>query len=241
MGDDLLPHARIILNERDRAVASIKSLRGAKGEILSICTDAAFAARRLPLALHRIAHSHPNAKVKVIEASLRAMLEMVRENKVDFALCSKAPYLDLSELTFEPLSIERAGVLARAGHPLLAGGPPTREALWKAKWIVPDHASVIEGWSQIFIEWKLLPPPITLHSSSPYLIRNCLLNGDFISVADCTTYAAELEAGTLVQIDLGMPAYQRPAGLFRRSGNKFSRTAKALIATLQDVCREEPQ
>ena len=51
MGEELLPHARAILNERDRAIMAIQNLRGRGGETLSIGTEAAFATRRLPMAL----------------------------------------------------------------------------------------------------------------------------------------------------------------------------------------------
>jgi DNA-binding transcriptional LysR family regulator len=239
MGEELLPYAKIILNERDRAIASLNSLRSQKGETISIGADDAFSARRLPLALSRIFVTHPNIKIRVMQGDFREMLDAAREGKIDMVLGSRAPYLDLGGLAFEPLAEEGASVLMRKDHPLLQAGEPRREDLVGARWIVADQPAIIEGWSDVFTRWGLTAPPVGLYTSSPQLIKQCLLNSDFVSIGNYTTYAEEIESGRLVPLNFGEPMYHRPAGLFRRGETKLSRSARAFIDLLREVCEDE--
>jgi LysR family pca operon transcriptional activator len=239
MGEELLPYAKIILNERDRAIASLNDLRNQKGETIAIGTDDAFAARRLPLALSRIFGTHPKLKIRVTQGDFPQMLNLVREGKLDMALGSRAPYLDLTGLLFEPLADEAASILMRAGHPLLQAGSPSREDLLTARWIVSDQPTIIEGWSDMFRRWGLLAPPVSLYTSSPQLIKQCLLNSDFVSVCNYTTYAEQIETGLLIPVALGQPMYSRPCGLFRRAETKLSRSARAFIDLLRVICEED--
>lgn len=239
MGEDLLPHAKIILNERERAVASLNILRGQQGETLSLGTDTVFATQRLPRALAAMVDANPQIQIKVVEGNFRAMLGLVREGKVDMAFGSRAPYLDLTELTFEPLAQEGASIVCRAQHPILANGPPTQADLAKARWIVSDEPLVMAGWAQMFTQWKQPIPRVMIYTSSNQLVRQCLLHGDFLSISDYTACAAEIEAGRLVRLESHSGKYDRPTGMFRRSEGKLTRGAAAFIAILRTICAEE--
>jgi len=239
MGEDLLPHAKIILNERERAVASLNILRGQQGETLSLGADSAFATRRLPTAIVRMTEAFPDIQIRIIESNFPSMLSMLREGRLDVAFGSRAPYLDLTELDFEHLTFERASIVARAQHPILKSGKPTWDEMVKAKWIVSDEPSVLSGWTQMFASKKLPVPRGTLLSSAAQVVRQLLLNGDYLSVCDYTACASEIESGAIVQLDPDATKFQRPAGLFRRSGSKLSRGAVNLIDILRTVCAEE--
>lgn len=234
MGEELLPRARVILIERDRAMAALAALRGGGGaERIAIGTDAAFAAQRLPDALARMAADDPDACFHVVEGGTAGLLVALREGRVSLVLGARAPWLDLSGVQFEPLAEERASVMLRAGHPLLAQGAPDLAALAGAHWIVPDQDSLVEGWSQMFIREGLPVPPIVLRTSSLTVIRRALLAGNFICLGDHSTYADVLGDGALVALDVVSPAYTRPAGLFRRTDTRLSARERTLIALLR--------
>lgn len=234
MGEELLPRARVILIERDRAMAALAALRGGGGaERIAIGTDAAFATQRLPRALARMAADDPGACFHVVEGGAAGLLQALREGRLSLVLGTRAPWLDLAGVQFESLVEERASVMLRAGHPLLAQGSPDLAALSRACWIVPDQDSLVEGWSQMFIRHGLPVPPITLRTSSLTVIRHTLLAGDFVCLGDHSTYADALEDGALVALDAVNPAYTRPAGLFRRADTRLSARERALAALLR--------
>lgn len=234
MGEELLTRARVILIERDRAMAALASLRGRGGaERIAIGTDDAFATRRLPDAMARMAAQDEGACFHVTEGSLVSLLPALREGRLALVLGCRAPWLDLDGVVFEPLAEERASVMLRADHHLLARAAPDLAALSTARWIVPEQDSLVEGWSQMFIRHELPVPPIVLRTSSLTVIRRALMAGDFVCLGDHSTFAEELEQGRLVALDVGSPAYTRPAGLFRRLGAKLSVRERALIALLR--------
>lgn len=233
VGEELLPHARVILSERDRAVAAIQSLHDQRHARVAIGSEATFSTRRLPLALTHLAASHPAIQASVKEGNLHEMLGELREGALSLVVGSRAPYLDMTDIDFEELWLERASIMMRADHPLLAGDPPTLSQLTTARWIVSDNAVTMEGWSQMFLRNNLPVPAVGLRTSSLQLSKGCLLHGDFVSLGDHTSYLDEIRAGRIVRLDFNQPSYRRPAGLFRRRGSKLSANERAFCAALR--------
>jgi len=234
-GEELLPHARIIMTERDRALATINSLRNRREEKLTLGTESMFTVNRLPVAISMLAISDPNVQVIVKEGSFHELLERVREGRLQMALGSKAPDLDMNGLTFEELSVEGASILLRANHPLLKNGKPSLKNLTRARWIVPDNPVMYKRWEQLFNMHNLPRPQIGLRTSSFLLMKGCLLNCDLVSMGNHREYADEINAGELIKIDFGETAYMRPVGLFWRAEALLSRSEKTFIAALKKI------
>lgn len=238
IGEQLLPHARIILSERDRALSAISALRGRSGGIVTVGADASFAMRQLPAALSYMIERHPGIQVVVKEENFADMLDSVREGRLNLALGLRASYLPMGDLMFEQLKIESAGVMIRAGHPLLKARPPRLADLAAAPWIVTDQPLVVEHWAKMFLDDGVPVPAIALRTSSLQVTKACVLSGDFVALGNHTSYADEIDAGLVHALDLGYPRYERPAGLFRRAGGKLSPAERAFIAILHEVCGE---
>ncbi|GAB2693451.1 LysR family transcriptional regulator [Aliiglaciecola sp. 3_MG-2023] len=235
-GRELLPHAHIIMTERDRALETINSLRGRREEVITIGTEPMFIMHRLPLALSRLAVSAPHLQIKVVENNTHELLEHVREGSIRMAFGARPPSIDLTGLTFEQLSVEGASVLMRTGHPLLKKAKPKLKDIVNARWIVPDDAVVTQGWKQMFLDNDLPVPEIGLRTSSLLLMKGCLLNSDLISMGNHREYAEEINSGQLKEMDFGQSSYTRPAGIFWRSEARLSYSEKSVIATLRKVC-----
>lgn len=232
-GEELLPRARLILAERDRALAALRSLTGKRAQALSIGSDASFSMQRLPVALARLAITHPMVHVTVKEGPLSEMLDLLREGAVTLVCGARGPLLDLGELEFRPLATERAGVILRADHPQARARRIRLQDLMTDRWIVPDHPALEEGWRTIFREADLPAPPVALRTSSLHVVKGCLLSGPFVSLGDPSSFAEEISAGRLVCLDTGALRYERPVGVFRRPGIKPSETERALSRLLQ--------
>ncbi|WP_140851866.1 LysR family transcriptional regulator [Sphingomonas glacialis] len=239
LGEQLLPHARIILSERDRALSAISALRGRSGGLVTVGADSSFAMRQLPAALGYMVERHPDIQIVVKEENFADMLDSVREGRLNLALGLRASYLPMGDLLFEQLKIESAGVMIRAGHPVLRRSAPPRLAdLAAVPWIVTDQPLVVEGWSKMFLDDGVPVPSIALRTSSLQVTKACILSGNFVALGNHTSYSDEIDAGLVHALDLGYPRYERPAGLFRRAGGKLSPAERAFIAILHEVCGE---
>lgn len=234
-GEELLPRARLILAERDRAVEAVQVGAGKARATIRIGTDAAFAMQRLPEALAQLAGSHPQVHVEVREGPLGAMLELLREGQVNLVFGARGPHVDLAGLTFEKLAIESAGVMMRADHPLAERDPLGLVDLVGERWIVPDHPAFVEGWREMFARADLEEPPIALRTSSLHVVKGCLLEGPFISLGDRSSFEAEIAAGRLVSRDLDLARYERPTGLFQRPESRRTRAERALLDALAKI------
>lgn len=232
-GKELFPYAKAIINERERALQSLRSLRSKKGLSLSIGTEPAYSARLLPLAMRDIHASSPEISITVREGSISELLAMLREGEIDLAIGPRPPHLDLTGITFEQLDEEVSTVVMRAGHPLLQKGGPTYQDMLDAKWIASDRPVALETWQQIWLQHKVPPPPVAIQTSSTQLIRECLLLGDYVYISDYSTFATEIDDGRLVQVLFDVPVYKRPSGLYRRAEMRLSKTTLSLINMLR--------
>lgn len=219
-GEELLPHARLILRERDRTIAAMLRLRDRHRHVqVDIGTDATFARRILPRAMWYDREDSERAgegaiQFRVREGSLDDMLDALRQGELRFVLAARPASADLTDLVFEPWLTERASIVMRRGHPLAAARD--LPAFVGAAWIVPDHPSLVEGWSAMFRHHDLPVPPIALQTSSVSLMRSCLFEGDYVVLGDHTPFADDVAAARLVFADLPKIRYERPTGLFRR-------------------------
>lgn len=238
-GEELLPHARLILRERERAVEAIGALRQGGREIVEIGTDGSFAMHSLPRAIARVVEAEHPVEFRVQNGSIGQLLNQLRDGRLRVVLASRAPFADLTDIVFEQLAVEGASIVMRSGHPLASRQPLALADLVDARWIVPDHASLIDGWQQMFSRADLPVPAIALRTSSLQLTKACLMAGDFVSLGDQTPYADEIAEGRLAWVDMVTPRYERPAGLFRRRGLALTRAERALIAALRDISRED--
>ncbi|MBH0114106.1 LysR family transcriptional regulator [Novosphingobium sp. YJ-S2-02] len=239
-GRELLPRAQLIIAERDRALAAVQALSGRAAQTVVIGCDAAFAMQRIPEALSRMAHSHPQVRMAVREGALADMLEALRAGQVNLVFAARAPGLDIGELVFEQLAMESAGVIMRADHPLARQGRTSLTDLAGARWIVPEHPVLESGWRRMFEECDLPAPPIALQTSSLGLVKGCLLAGPFVSLGDRSSFAQEIDSGRLVALDLGLSRYERPTGLFRRPEARLTQAELALVTILRAICKTVP-
>lgn len=239
-GGELVPHARLILKERDNAIAAMMRLRDKGRQIIDIGADPAFAAGALPQVLWKVQQKRASdVRFRIREGGLDALLPMLRQGDLRFVLAARPPTADLTDLRFEQLLIEKVSIVMRAAHPLVRADHADLSAFTEARWIVPDHPAMIEGWAQMFTRQNLVVPPIALQTSSLSLIRACVMAGDYLVLGDHAPFAADVAAGRLVFVDFPQSRYERPAGLFRRPEMRLTSAESGFIDALRGVLRSD--
>ncbi|MFS8830470.1 LysR family transcriptional regulator [Synechococcus sp. R8-2] len=118
-GERLLPHARRICQEWQRAQESIREwLQGQQTE-LCIAGIHSLIAHQLPPVLQQFCREYPEVQLRVTALGSDRALKVLRDGLVDVALVMENPLMTRgAELVVEPLYSEPIQVLMPATHPL---------------------------------------------------------------------------------------------------------------------------
>lgn len=118
-GERLLPHARRMCQEWQRAQESISELLQGKQTELCIAGIHSLIAHQLPPVLQQFCQEYPEVQLRVTALGSDRALKVLKDGLVDLALVMDNPLLTRgAELVVEPLYSEPIQVLMTATHPL---------------------------------------------------------------------------------------------------------------------------
>ncbi len=203
-------------------------------------------ARVLPRALALFNAQAPDVEIVIIEGSHSELAESLRDGSIDFmvgALRDPPPGPDLMQR-----GMFRDGViaLARAGHPLAlqhasatgAALPPV-EALARYPWIVPSPGAPLrDRFEAMFQNAGLEPPSVPIECGSVMMIREILMQTDFLTLLAPDQVSVERQAGWLVSLGEPPGDFIREIGLTTRAQWRPSPVQAAFIAQLERAATE---
>lgn len=236
----LVRHADAIDAELRSASQEIEALRVARYGHTCIGCGPSEATRLLPIALNRLRGSVPGVRVTILYGLNEALMPMVKHGEVDFALSSipvRCPDPDLIQLR---LHEDRADVVARSGHPLLARREPLIAAdLLDQQWILAtQHELERVALDQVFIEAGCAPPQNAVETTSAVLMKTLVMQSDFLTFLPRELIYWEERAGLLAPLNLAAPSWRRNVGVTRRARAGMNPAAEVLIDALRAVGRE---
>ncbi|MBO9575065.1 MAG: LysR family transcriptional regulator [Sphingobium sp.] len=197
-------------------------------------------ARVLPTAMATFNAAHPDVEIIIVEGSHGELVEPLRDGSVDFmigALRDPPPGPDLQQ---RALFRDQPIVLARAGHPLIAraeGGdlPPLAE-LARYPWIAPSAGAPLRsGFEAMFKDQGLEPPIVPIQCGSVMIIREILMQTDFLTLLSRDQVSVELAAGWLASLGEPPGHFARTIGVTTRAQWRPSVTQAAFIAALESA------
>lgn len=194
-------------------------------------------ARVLPLALARFTASHPDVEIVIVEGSHGELAESLRDGSIDFmvgALREPGPGPDLEQ---RALFEDQAIILARAGHPLATEPqvriPPSLSDLAGYPWIVPSPGAPLRtGFEAMFRAAGLSPPIVPIECGSVMMIREILMQTDFLTLLSPDQVSVERQAGWLVSLGEPPGHFARTIGITTRAQWRPSPAQAAFIAEL---------
>jgi DNA-binding transcriptional LysR family regulator len=236
----LVRHADSIDAELRSATQEIEALRVARGGHTCIGCGPSEATRLLPTALSRLRESSPGIQVTVLYGLNAALMPMVKHGEVDFALSSipaRCPDPDLKQLRVHE---DRAAVIARRGHPLLARREPLTAAdLVDQHWILATKVELERlALDQVFMEAGIAPPEDPIETTSAVLMKTLVMQSDFLTFLPRELVYWEERAGFVAPLNLIGPSWHRSVGVTMRARAGLNPAAQVLIKTLQDVGKE---
>ena len=181
-------------------------------------------ARILPRAITAFHHVHPEVRINIIEGSWPELVEPLRDGEIDLTIGAlREPIEDLVQ---RPLFEDVPVMLGRKGHPAL-GADAKLEGLASYPWIVPPTGTPLRAqWQAMFDQAGISLPKVPIECGSVMMIRQILIDSDFLTLLSADQVAVELEAGWLEPVGAAPSGIIRTIGVTSRAG--WRPTAKQL-------------
>lgn len=228
---------RLAQAELSSALDELERLRGREIGRIVIGAMPLSRAQLLPNAIGRFHKLYPNVDVYVVEGSHAEMVGPLRDGEIDLLLGAlrdnASPDLKQSELF-----VDRPVIVGRSGHPL-EKRQPSIEALGSYSWILPAVAAPLrKHWLNIFAGSGVSPPRVAIECGSVLVIRQLLMQDNYLTLLSPAQVAVELEAGWLARICSAPGDPQRTIGLTCRADWRPTQLQKRFLDVIADEAQK---
>jgi DNA-binding transcriptional LysR family regulator len=193
---------RLAEAELRAALEELQALQGREVGRIVVGAMPLSRARLLPNAVAAFLREQPQAAMTIVEGSHAELAGPLRDGEIDLMLGALRDAPSGEDLVQQPLFRDRPVILARAGHPLLElASPATGRELAAYDWIVPPEGTPLRAqWRQLFAGSGVEPPRVAIECGSVIVVRQLLVQGDFLTLLSPDQVAVELQAGWLARI-----------------------------------------
>lgn len=237
-GIDLARAFRLAKVELETGLTEIDALKGQETRAIAVGAMPLSRARVLPAAVTRFLRRHPQVKLSIIEGSRAELVEPLRSGTLDLMVGAlRQPMLE-ADLAQRALFEDLPAVFGRKGHPL-TGTRPGPAKLARYPWSVPPRGAPLrDSWERFFADAGLALPAVPIESGSVMMIRQILIDSDFLTMLSPDQVAVELEAGWLEQL-VPLPAdLGRTIGITTRSSWRPTEVQREFLDDLETVANE---
>jgi LysR family transcriptional regulator, regulator for genes of the gallate degradation pathway len=229
---------RLARIELEAGLAEIEALKGREIRRIAVGAMPLSRAHILPGAVARFLKHHPLVRIAVAEGARNELVEPLRNGMIDMMIGALRDPLVEPDLVQTPLFEDEPIIVARAGHSL-AGTQPDLAALARHAWILPGTGAPLRDlWAAMFTDAGLAVPPVPVESGSVMVIRQVLIDSDFLALVSRDQVAVELEANWLCSLG-GVPrAFHRVIGVTTRASWRPTAVQARFLADLTSVAKE---
>jgi DNA-binding transcriptional LysR family regulator len=181
-GQILIQHARLALNEVDRARYDIAALKGLRAGNVDIGGPETFPREFLPQFLAEFSAAHPRISFRLIISNSVGLMELLQSDTIEIAFCyrpSVPPHVEVIG------SIERERYLmVRADHPLASRRWVRLADIVSYPIAMPDHGvGSREMYDRVFARLRA-KPRVILTSSSYEMLRSAARVGLGVAIVN---------------------------------------------------------
>ncbi|MDX2221765.1 MAG: LysR family transcriptional regulator [Rhodospirillaceae bacterium] len=241
-GEGLLPYARTILADAQRAVDEVQAIRGNLRGQVNLGITPNYADDIVPDAVAEVTRRWPDIRISVHVDFFVALTQRLRRSELDFVFgLVPPPNLGMHEpgLLVEELVKQPVGIVARAGHPLARAGRgdvPLAE-LAACNWIViAQQPAMSTFFYEKFVLAGLAPPRQVIEANSTAFIKAILPLTDALAVLPDQLVRDELATGALVRVHEGELSGRAAAGFVRVHREVVSPAVQALTDAIRRRC-----
>ncbi len=188
--------------ELKSALSELAMLQGREVGRITIGAMPLSRARLLPAAVTAFHKLHRDIEIGLIEGSYAELVGPLRDGDLDMMVGALRPLCADADLKQKSLFQDRPVILARAGHPLAGQiGGMTSETMLAYPWITSAGGTPLRSqWQAMFEAVGAPAPAVPIECGSVMMIRQMLLQTDFLTLLSPDQLAVELEAQWLIKI-----------------------------------------
>jgi LysR family transcriptional regulator of gallate degradation len=238
-GETLLSHARIILNETERATDEVKALKGLSQGQVSVGITVNFAGYIVPRAVAALLAERPGVNISLCSGFYDELMARLRRGEVDFIFGLFPPVPDEPDLVFEEMMVSHSRVFAHPDHALAKKSRVTLADLAEHSWVVVSHQPAVSRVFRGFFESNgLRSPRHVLRTDSVVFLKAALSETRLLTIIPEHLVQEDVAAGSLARIANEDMIVTSRCGLITRRRGARSPAATALIAHLQALSAE---
>lgn len=226
---------RLARTELEAGLSELDKLLGRESGRIAIGAMPLSRARILPAAVAVFHREHPDVAINIVEGAFHELIEPLRDGDIDLmigALRKPPPGPDVIQ---KPLFNDCPAIIGRRGHPALSGDV-TIENLSRYPWILPEPGTPLRaGWEAMFAGLSLPLPNVPIECGSVMIIRQILIESDFLTLLSPDQVAVELEAGWLVVIGNIPVGYTRNIGMTTRTQSRPTAIQQRFLTILNKI------
>lgn len=187
----------------------------------------------LPKILHVFRSQHPKANVSIRTGRSEQVLDMLLADEAQVGLVRSLTHPEVEAVH---LYDDEIVLVVNPEHPFAAAGKATVQAAAGQPIVLFDRASSYFGLIQSFFRQAGVVPNVAMELDSLEATKRMVEQGLGTALVPLVTIQRELEAGTLVKVDIvGSEPLKRPISLIYRRNRKASRTVQAFMDTLAEI------
>ena len=232
-GEAFLPYAQRALRAVEEGRDALAGLRNVDSGRLTIGTAPTVGTYVLPGILQQFSERYPAVEVSIRTGRSEEVQAMVLADEVHVGF---ERYLTHPDIETVPLYEDDIALMAAAQHPLASQGPTTVEDLALEPVIFFDVHSSYHAISQAIFREHGIAPPQSLDVDSLEMAKHLVMRGLGLAFLPRVAVAHELEARTLVAIEIAeTEPLRRRIALIYRKRRLQSRAMMALLALLDEI------
>jgi LysR family transcriptional regulator of abg operon len=233
-GRAFVARARVVQGELRKVQEDLAALRGGTEGTVAFGIGPALALPLMPGAMIRFRAERPGARVRIREGMRNALLPMVRDETLDFAVTERA---EASEpgMHFRPLFGLELVVAARKGHPLARA--TSLSDLANAPWLFfypPGSGGALE---RAFTAAGLTPPHGLVHCESYATALILIARTDLLGLVPPEVIEEPVAHRHIQRIPVRESIQRRRIGIFTRADTPLSPTAALMVQALVGAAR----
>jgi LysR family pca operon transcriptional activator len=189
----------------------------------------------VPEVICRLHAQNPALVVSVATGPSAYLLSQLRLGELDLVVGRMTDSPQILGLSFEHLYSESMTLVVREGHPLLSAGERTL-SLEDFPLVLPLAGTTIRQFADsLFVQHGINPPRQRLETLSLTLSRRYVQCSDAVWIAPFDAVRQDLEAGELVELELGIREPGGSVGLCSNPALPLSIPAQWCVDALREV------
>jgi DNA-binding transcriptional LysR family regulator len=238
LGEHVVRYAQIALNDANKFVDQISSLREGGHGFLKVGAIFAAAAVVLPDAIVQLKQRWPLLSIEIVEQTSDHLMEMLDDKKLDLAVARYTNENQQQVYDFQALAPEPFCMVVNSRHPLTELDEAPLQELGKWPWILyPVGTPIRARMEQAFAQAGIATPKNTIDTISMQTFLQVLQSGPMIAMLPASMAQPHLETGLLKVLNTPLKLAPQDYGILTRRGEPLlgaaSEFAEILLANAQ--------